>query len=381
MGRLSLAYIVTEAGCMDPTTGAYQHITVGVKELSKYADVQEFFPEAPAKTKSGAGQGVPERGVSRVLKNTLLRGALRDIRDFSARFFRDLSLARRVKQSGVDVVYFRMDFPSFVTVFLPFFHVRVFIEANGIRHLERKTQARSVFQFVYEPLERYLYRKADHVFFVGSMGEYWNLSAENWTNVENGVEPTLFQSRERPAGQGDTLKLVLVAKLMAHHRGSLLSEAIGELDPSLRDRVEVHLVGSGFDVLRSELAPLCPVVDHGFVARDEIGALLRDMDCGVIPDCPPFASQMKLLDYAACGCLVVAPDVFHIRNFYADKGVLFFEQGDSASLAEALEALIRGRIPVGDMARDLQSHVQETYTWDAIFDRKWSTIRASCGED
>lgn len=121
------------------------------------------------------------------------------------------------------------------------------------------------------------------------------------------------------------------------------------------------------------------MVDHGFVARDEIGALLRDMDCGLIPDSPPFASQMKLLDYAACGCLVLAPDVFHITNFYADKGVHFFERGDSASLANALQALICGRTPVGDMARELQSHIQETYTWEAIFARKWMIIRATCG--
>jgi hypothetical protein len=32
--KMKLAYIVTEQGCMDPTTGAFQHISMGIRELS-----------------------------------------------------------------------------------------------------------------------------------------------------------------------------------------------------------------------------------------------------------------------------------------------------------------------------------------------------------
>ncbi len=70
------------------------------------------------------------------------------------------------------------------------------------------------------------------------------------------------------------------------------------------------------------------VVDHGFIGRSCVGDLLRSMDIGVIPNCPPYGSQMKLLDYAAAGCLVLAPDVPHLVNFYSDQGVCFFEAGD-----------------------------------------------------
>jgi glycosyltransferase involved in cell wall biosynthesis len=169
---------------------------------------------------------------------------------------------------------------------------------------------------------------------------------------------------------------VFVARLVDHHKGRLLPEAIARLAPSVRDHIEVHLVGTGFDRLKQELQPWCRVEDHGFVSRKAIGALLQRMDCGVITNCPAYGSQMKLLDYAASGCLVLAPDVVHLKNFFLNRGVLFFTQNDSGSLAERLTALVQGSVPADQMARTLQHHVRKTYTWDAIFERKWATIRA-----
>ena len=86
------------------------------------------------------------------------------------------------------------------------------------------------------------------------------------------------------------------------------------------------------------------------------------MDCGLITDCPPYTSQMKLLDYAASGCLVLAPYVVHLENLYLGKGVLFFTRRESTSLADKLKALILGDIAANEMAQTLQKHVLDKHT-------------------
>ena len=43
--KQKLANVVTESGCMDPTTSAHQHISAGMRELSKYFEVTSIFIE------------------------------------------------------------------------------------------------------------------------------------------------------------------------------------------------------------------------------------------------------------------------------------------------------------------------------------------------
>ena len=373
---MKLAYVVTEAGCMDPKTGANQHIAMGMRELGKHAEVILFVPPVPNPTGSAAVPASGASGWRARLKTSGAWGAMRDMRDFARMVKQGWRLAREIEAAGCEVAYVRVQALHPVSLFLRWRRIKVVLEANGLQHVSRKARSGSWLAWAYRPFERHVYRVADHVFFVGSYGQYWQLDSENWTEVENGVEPGLFVRRDTRIGGNRPFRMVLVARLVAHHKGSILSEAFARLEPSLRDQVELHLVGAGFEALKAEFASLVRVKDHGFVSREAIGPLLQQMDCGVIPDCPPYGSQMKLLDYAASGCLVLAPNVFHLKNFYADKGVLFFDRGDAASLSERIGALVGGDRPVDAMARALQDHVRERFTWGTIFDRKWAVIEA-----
>ncbi|KEO54700.1 glycosyltransferase family 4 protein [Thioclava pacifica] len=378
---MRLAYVVTEAGCMDPTTGASQHIAMGMRELGKRTELVPFVPPVPKP--SGPARVSAQGGASPLarLSKTGVWGAARDLRDVWRMVQQGRRLAREIDQAGCSVAYVRVQGLHPVSLFLRRRGVKVVLEANGLQHVSRQSRFRSLLSGLYRPFERYVYREADHVFFVGSYGQYWQLDTANWTEVENGVEPNLFTERQVPVGRARPLRLVLLARLVGHHKAHLLPEAFALLDPDLRDQIELHLVGSGFEQLKEDLRPLVRVEDHGFVSRDAIGDLMQRMDCGVIPDCPPYGSQMKLLDYAASGCLVLAPDVIHLVNFFADKGVLFFNQGDAASLADRIRALIAGEVPTDDMARAMQDHVRGAFTWDAIFERKWTCIAALAGQD
>lgn len=376
---MKLAYVVTESGCLDPTTGASQHIRMGMRELTKRTELIQFLAPPQKIAASRPSRASKKAKWIKRLSTSGAWGAARDLRDFGRNTLQGWKLAKTIELAGCSAAYVRVEALHPISIFLRWRNIKVFLEANGLQHISRRSRFRSWLSWSYRPFEKYIYRKADHIFFVGSYGQYWHLDSDNWTEVENGVEPEMFQMRKATVGAHRPIKLVLVARLVAHHNGKLLSKAIGQLEPAIRSQIEVHLVGSGFGQLKLQLEPLCRIEDHGFVDRKHIGPLLQRMDCGLIPDCPPYGSQMKLLDYAANGCLVMAPDVFHLKNFYSGQGVLFFTQNDSSSLAGQLEALVLGDVAANDMALKLQKHVQNTYTWDAIFDRKWSKILEVCG--
>jgi glycosyltransferase involved in cell wall biosynthesis len=368
-----LAYIVTEQGCLDPTTGAYQHISMGIRELNRYAEVVTFLSKSKAPSRAAVSA---ERGVPKVsgFRSSGIWGALRDMRDFLQNAREGWRVARQVRAAGCEAAYVRVQGLQPISIFLRCYGIKVFLEANGLQFESRKHCFKSWLSSLYRPFERYLYLKADHVFFVGSYGTYWKLPSNNWSEVENGIEPEMLQSREVPVCAGNPIKIVLLARLVAHHKGQVLADALKHLSREQLNHLELHLVGSGFDQLKLDLDQVVEVVDHGFVGREEIGALLRQMDIGVIPNGPPYSSQMKLLDYAAAGCLVVAPDVPHLVNFYQDRGVLFFEYGSAGSLSEALLAAVSKETHVSENAQRLQSHVADNYTWEAIFKRKFDQI-------
>ncbi|HIG21939.1 MAG TPA: glycosyltransferase family 1 protein [Henriciella sp.] len=371
---LKLAYVVTEAGCMDPTTGARQHINMGLRELGKHTEVIRFLPPHPKKVVASSPRCAPTTGFLGWVKTTGLWGAGRDLRDALYNFREAWRLVKEIENCGCHLAYVRVHALHPLPIFLKCRGISVFLEANGLQFASRKARFRSWLSWLYRPFERYTYRNADHVFFVGSYGQFWQLSEDNWTEVENGIEPELIQPRSSRIATGNRLRVVLLARLMAHHKGHILPAAITRLPPRIKERLEIHLVGSGLEQLERDLAPLCHVENHGFVSREEIGKLLKRMDCGLIPDCPAYGSQMKLLDYAASGCLVLAPEVFHLKQFFDGKGVFFFKRRDPANLAERLEAIMMGDQSTDAMARALQTHVQQQYTWSAIFDRKWEII-------
>ena len=377
---MKLAYIVTEQGCMDPTTGAFQHISMGIRELGKHTGLVQFLPSSPSR-------GVPnppvQGQVSKVkgFRNTTIWGAIRDLRDLARNMRYGWRIAHKVKAAGCQAAYVRVQCLQPISIFLMLLGVKVFLEANGLQFQSRQSRFKSLFTCLYEPFERFIYTKADHVFFVGSYGQYWQLSSQNWTDVENGIECEMLQGRAHLPCADKPLKIVLLARLVDHHKGSLLVDAIKGTSLSVQNNIELHLVGSGFEQIKADLKLLVNVVDHGFVGRSCVGDLLRSMDIGVIPDCPPYGSQMKLLDYAAAGCLVLAPDVPHLVNFYSDRGVCFFEVGNASAMAVVISSIVSGRVDVEECAQMLQSHVREHYTWEAIFCSKWNEMEALLAEE
>lgn len=347
---------------------------MGQRELSKHFDVTPFLPHRPAPTStvtrrlSKTSEKVP------IYKRSGLWGALRDLRDLAQNSRSGWKTAKAIENSGCRAAYIRVQALTPLASFLRRKGIRVFLEANGIQFEARRHHHHSWLSQIWRRFERNQYASADHVFFVGSYGRYWKLPRNNWTEVENGIEPEMLRRRKKPTASTGAIKLVMLARLVAHHRGSLIVDAIPRLSSKTRDNLELHLVGTGFDQIHQELSGLLPVIDHGFLARDQVSPLLRQMDVGLITDGPPFASQMKLLDYAAAGCLVVAPNLPHLLAFYSNSGIQFFDRGSPKSLKSKIEKLVVERHTIMSLAQNLHEHVRKRYTWETIFKSKAATI-------
>jgi len=369
--KIKIAYIVTEIGCMNPHTGAYQHISIGIKELSRYFEVIPLLPSDKEVNK------IKDQGIVKPyskFNKTGAWGLLRDARDFYISSTNAWYIAKKAKQLDCSIAYVRVQQLNPISLFLKFFGLKVFLEANGLQFESRKKRFSSWAFWLHKPMERFIYQKSTHTFFVGSYGNFWNINEENWTNVENGIEEGHFSKRKEHHSKNKKLKIAIVANFVNHHNGELLIRSLNKIDKNLHKLFELELIGDGFGGFIKAIPKSIKYTDHGFISRKKIALVLSSIDIGLIPDAPNYQSQMKFFDYAASGCLVLAPDTFHLKKLYSDKGALFFKKESSSSLSKVITNLLLNKIDYQPLTKKLQEHVTQNYTWKKIFKKKADII-------
>jgi len=364
------AYVVTEPGCLMPTSGAHNHIMTGISELGRHFEIQPLLPVASAPS-SGK---VPACSQSYDASSTSpCAGVLRDLKRLAVQARSAWKLTRRLSGANYDFVYVRSNFLDPLPFFLRLRGVPCVIESNGLQYEGIKKHYRSHLSPLNRLLERLTYSVATHVFFVGSYGDYWKLPGDRWINVENGVEGDFlnsFATARRPPVS--TLRLCFVGSLMQHHRPDVLIEAVKRLSQS--HQVELHLVGARQDSIANSLANALPVIMHGFLEREPLAAVLREMHVGLIAGAPEYASLMKLLDYGAARMAVVAPNTHHLTSWFPDD-LVFFNSGDPASMADAILSLAEDRERVAKLGNQLHDRIRQEFTWEKIFAKKAEIIQ------
>ncbi len=103
----------------------------------------------------------------------------------------------------------------------------------------------------------------------------------------------------------------------------------------------------------------------GLVARDRIPDVVAAFDIALQPDVVAYASPLKLFEYMALGCAIVAPDVANIREILSDgKNAVLFNANDDAFRA-AIERLSTDPAlcaRIGMAAKALV--IDRPYSWD-----------------
>lgn len=96
----------------------------------------------------------------------------------------------------------------------------------------------------------------------------------------------------------------------------------------------------GLERLARELGVSERVTFTGVVTREEVPRCVAAFDIALQPAVTPYASPLKLFEYLALGKAIVAPRAPNIMEVLHDgRNALLFDQGDQASLSQALSTL------------------------------------------
>ncbi|WP_239493527.1 glycosyltransferase family 4 protein [Luteitalea sp. TBR-22] len=162
--------------------------------------------------------------------------------------------------------------------------------------------------------------------------------------------PTQGSVAARPDG---AFNLVYHGTMASRLGVDLVLRAVHALAERL-PRLRLHLWGGGDDLPAFQaLASQLGVADRihfrpqGY-PLEELPDRLASMDVGVVGNRRSPAGELmlpvKLLEYAALGIPAVVPRLRTISHYFSDEMVMYYEPGDVASMAEAIERLLGDQI-------------------------------------
>ncbi|MUU77871.1 glycosyltransferase [Winogradskyella endarachnes] len=371
-------YLIQEKGCLNPNTGAFQHISMGLRQLSNNFEIELFLNSKQIDlTDYTKQENVKQQDKTTKPKKIkgLIYGTIKDLQIFFTNLSKTRSLIKSFKAKNPKFIYERVSYLDFSgLIACKYLKIPHFYEANGFQYKGRRRYYKSLFVGIAKILEKMVYRMSNHVFFVGSYGDFWKIDKNNWTNVENGIEKDfIIDFKEKEISEKDFIDICFVGRLMDHQKINVFVEALSIFNS--KSQIRINLVGSGLACVESEIKNLdIQVVNHGFVSRSNIVTLLSNFDIAIISGSNPFQSCMKLFDYGAAGCAVIAPDIHNLKLWFREE--LFFFNGSSEDLSKKLDILVKNKNNLIQFyGKNLNVKVRNSFTWETIFNQKSNIIK------
>lgn len=169
------------------------------------------------------------------------------------------------------------------------------------------------------------------------------------TVIPNGVDLSGHRQASRRAGRralgaGDDVLIVFAGSFQPWHAVHHLVRAVATMQTETP--VRLVLLGDGVERDRAldearDLGVRGRVVAPGSVSPERVPDLLAGCDLGALPGTNDYGHPMKLLEYAAAGLPLVAPDVPTVREMMGHGlPAVLFPPGDVGSLTRSLERLV-----------------------------------------
>jgi len=133
---------------------------------------------------------------------------------------------------------------------------------------------------------------------------------------------------------------------------------------------QIHLIGALPAHMRPQIDNTtgAHVVIHGVLPHQQTLAFLLDACIAVLPNraqsVSAYTSPLKLFEYMATGCAVVASDLPVLREILRDEDAAWFSPGDAKSLATAITGLVDNQGRSREMGERLARQVKN-YSWEA----------------
>jgi glycosyltransferase involved in cell wall biosynthesis len=182
------------------------------------------------------------------------------------------------------------------------------------------------------------------------MGEYlvreWGVDPGRVHWLPQGVNTELFHpadpedvARVREELGSGTRLIGFVGSLASYQRVDVLVEAARRLKEQRSD-TKLVLVGGSLERARAlgaeDVAVVVPHVDY-----ERVPSYIAAFDVAVLPDSNWYGSPVKVLEYAAVGAPVIAPDIGPVRDLVAgDDEAVLVPPSDPGALAAAIAATL-----------------------------------------
>ncbi len=300
-----------------------------------------------------------------------LPGFVHELLELLYSFVAYVRLIRAVRTFHPDVIYERYNL--FLLSGLWFARIRrlpLLLEVNAPLVEERSCHGNLTLKRLARYLENYAWKHADAVLPVTRVLADMIVSAgadpEKIHVIPNGVNSGDYSVRQWDRGRPVTLGFVGFVR--PWHGLDRVLDAMTDIRLA-----DVHLtiagVGPVLDELKTKAEQLA-VADRvhfpGMVERHDIPSLLANFDIALQPDVTPYASPLKLFEYMAAGCAIIAIDRANIREVLTnDESAVLIPAGDQQAMIDALYRLasdIDLCRRLGNAARELIE--EKPYSWD-----------------
>jgi glycosyltransferase involved in cell wall biosynthesis len=290
-------------------------------------------------------------------------------------------LAKRIREHRPDVIYERYNLYLLAGAWArKRFGLPLLLEVNAPIAEERHAYGGLAFPGLARRVQAWTWRGADCVLPVTTVlagyVERAGVPAERIEVIPNGINPEHFRQAperaeaKRRLGLDDRLVLGFVGFVREWHGLDRVLEWLA----TRRGAGEVQFVVVGDGPAREGLeaqAAALGIVDRvrftGVVPRDEIPGWVAAFDIALQPAVVEYASPLKLFEYLALGCAVVAPGQENLREILVDGvNARLFDPERDGSLCLALDGLVNDvelRERLGDGAR--RTITERNLTWHA----------------
>jgi glycosyltransferase involved in cell wall biosynthesis len=189
--------------------------------------------------------------------------------------------------------------------------------------------------------------------------------------VMNSPDPRVFRAVERKRSANGEFVVVYHGSLIRRLGIDTAIQAVAiarHTIPGLRLRI----LGTGdyldeAQALVRHLSLDNNVTFHGFLPVEEVARYVADADVGVVPyrlnEATHYMLPLKLLEYALMGVPVISARLEAVEYYFGSDGVRYFESGDAADLASAIEEQYR-RPEVGAALVRKGRKAIEAISWD-----------------